>query len=79
MGCRRGRSCHSHRGSGGPPARVAGRRAGGYVPGMSARVDLVALHAEEYAAVRAPRVVPTTPARYLSLDGVGEFQGEGFG
>ena len=45
---------------------------------MSARVDLVALHAEEYAAVRAPRVVPTTPARYLSLDGAGEFQGEGF-
>jgi hypothetical protein len=45
---------------------------------MSARVDLVALHAEEYSAGRAPRVVPTTPARYLSLDGVGEFQGEGF-
>jgi hypothetical protein len=46
---------------------------------MSARVDLVALHAEEYTAVRVPRVVPTTPARYLSLDGVGEFQGEEFG
>ncbi len=45
---------------------------------MSARVDLVALHAEEYAAGRAPRVVPTTPARYLSLDGAGEFQGERF-
>ena len=48
----------------------------GYVPGMSARVDLVALHAEEYAAGRAPRVVPTTPARYLSLDGAGQVQGE---
>jgi hypothetical protein len=45
---------------------------------MPARVDLVALHAEEYAAGRAPRVVPTTPARYLSLDGFGEVHGEGF-
>jgi hypothetical protein len=50
----------------------------GYVPGMSARVDLVALHAEEYAAGRAARVVPTTPARYLSLDGAGQVQGTGF-
>jgi len=45
---------------------------------MSARVDLVALHAEEYAAGRAPRVVATTPARYLSLDGAGEVQGASF-
>jgi hypothetical protein len=45
---------------------------------MSARVDLVALHAEEYGAGRAPRVVPTTPGRYLSLDGFGEVHGEGF-
>ncbi len=50
----------------------------GYVPGMSARVDLVALHAAEYAAGRAPRVVPTAPARYLSLDGEGDVQGDGF-
>jgi hypothetical protein len=45
---------------------------------MSARVDLMALHAEEYAAGRAPRVVPTTPARYLSLDGAGQVHGAGF-
>jgi hypothetical protein len=45
---------------------------------MSARVDLVALHAEEYGAGRAPRVVPTTPGRYLSLDGFGEVHGDGF-
>jgi hypothetical protein len=45
---------------------------------MSARVDLLALHAEEYAAGRAPRVVPTTPARYLSLDGAGQVQGADF-
>ena len=45
---------------------------------MSARVDLVALHAEEYAAGRTPRVVPTTPARYLSLDGAGQVHGDGF-
>jgi hypothetical protein len=45
---------------------------------MPARVDLVALHAEEYAAGRLPRVVPTAPARYLSLDGAGEVPGPGF-
>jgi hypothetical protein len=45
---------------------------------MSARVDLVALHAEEYAAGRTPRVVPTTPARYLSLDGAGQVHGDLF-
>ena len=50
----------------------------GYVPGMPARVDLVALHAEEYAAGRAPRVVPTAPARYLSLDGEGDVSGDDF-
>jgi hypothetical protein len=45
---------------------------------MSARVDLVALHAEEYAAARAPRVVPTAPARYLSQDGEGDVSGIDF-
>jgi hypothetical protein len=45
---------------------------------MSARVDLVALHAEEYTAGRVPRVVPTAPARYLSLDGEGEVPGGDF-
>jgi hypothetical protein len=45
---------------------------------MSARVDLLALHAEEYAAGRTPRVVPTTPARYLSMDGAGQVQGARF-
>jgi len=45
---------------------------------MSARVDLVALHAEEYAAGRAPRVVPTAPARYLTLDGAGAIAGQDF-
>jgi len=45
---------------------------------MPARVDLVALHAEEYAAGRVPRVVPTDPARYLSLDGEGEVPGGDF-
>lgn len=45
---------------------------------MAARVDLVALHPEEYAASRTPRVIPTSPARYLSLDGAGEVGGAGF-
>ena len=44
---------------------------------MSPRVDLVALHAEEYAAGRTPRVVPMAPARYLSLDGGGDVSGGG--
>ncbi len=42
---------------------------------MSPRVDLVALHAEEYEAGRTPRVVPMAPARYLSLDGGGDVSG----
>jgi hypothetical protein len=46
--------------------------------GMSSRVDLVALHAEEYGAGRMPRVVVTAPARYLSLDGAGEVSGGEF-
>ena len=45
---------------------------------MAARVDLVALHPEEYAASRAPRVIPTAPARYLSLDGAGDVGGAAF-
>jgi len=45
---------------------------------MSSRVDLVALHAREYAAGRTPRVVATAPARYLSLDGAGEVSGVEF-
>ena len=45
---------------------------------MSSRVDLVALHAREYAAGRTPRVVATSPARYLSLDGAGEVSGAAF-
>ncbi len=45
---------------------------------MPARVDLVALHPEEYAASRTPRVIPTAPARYLSLDGAGDVGGAGF-
>jgi hypothetical protein len=47
-------------------------------PGMSSRVDLVALHAEEYGAGRMPRVVVTAPARYLSLDGAGDVSGGEF-
>jgi hypothetical protein len=47
-------------------------------PAMSARVDLVALHAQEYGAGRTPRVVTTAPARYLSLDGAGDLAGAGF-
>lgn len=45
---------------------------------MPARVDLMALHPEEYAAGRTPRVIPTAPARYLSLDGAGEVGGADF-
>jgi hypothetical protein len=45
---------------------------------MSTRVDLVALHALEYGAGRVPRVVATSPARYLSLDGAGDVAGAGF-
>jgi hypothetical protein len=45
---------------------------------MSARVDLVALHAEEYAAGRAPRLVATSPARYLAIDGAGDIAGGDF-
>lgn len=45
---------------------------------MAPRVDLVALHAEEYAAGRTPRVVPMAPARYLSLDGEGDVSGGSF-
>jgi hypothetical protein len=44
---------------------------------MPARVDLVALHPEEYAAGRQPRLVPVTPARFLTLDGAGVGPGEG--
>jgi hypothetical protein len=47
-------------------------------PAMSARVDLVALHAREYAAGRTPRVVATDPTRYLTLDGAGDVSGAGF-
>jgi hypothetical protein len=47
-------------------------------PGMSSRVDLVALHAGEYGAGRMPRVVATAPARYLSLDGAGDVSGGEF-
>lgn len=47
-------------------------------PGMSSRVDLVALHAGEYGAGRTPRVVATAPARYLSLDGAGDVSGGEF-
>lgn len=47
-------------------------------PGMSSRVDLIALHAREYGAGRTPRVVATTPARYLSLDGGGDVAGGEF-
>jgi hypothetical protein len=47
-------------------------------PAMSARVDVVALHAPEYAAGRTPRVVATAPARYLSLDGQGAVAGAPF-
>ncbi len=39
---------------------------------MPVRIDLVELHAEEYAAARAPRVVTAGPARFLSLAGRGE-------
>jgi hypothetical protein len=45
---------------------------------MSARVDVVALHAPEYAAGRTPRVIATAPARYLSLDGQGVVAGTPF-
>jgi hypothetical protein len=45
---------------------------------MPARVDLVALRPEEYAAARAPRLVAVTPARFLSVDGEGEFPGPAF-
>jgi hypothetical protein len=45
---------------------------------MSARVDLVALHREEYAAGRAPRMVAVAPARFLALDGTGELAGPAF-
>jgi hypothetical protein len=45
---------------------------------MSARVDLVALHAQEYGAGRTPRLVATAPARYLSLDGAGDVAGHEF-
>jgi hypothetical protein len=45
---------------------------------MSARVDLLALHAEEYAAGRAPRVVAAPPARYLAVDGAGDVPGPAF-
>ncbi len=44
---------------------------------MPARVDLVALHPEEYAAGRVPRLVRVTPARFLSLDGESVAPGEG--
>jgi hypothetical protein len=47
-------------------------------PTMSTRVDLVALHAREYGAGRVPRVVATSPARYLSLDGAGDVAGGEF-
>ncbi len=47
-------------------------------PAMSTRVDLVALHALEYGAGRVPRVVATSPARYLSLDGTGDVAGAEF-
>jgi hypothetical protein len=47
-------------------------------PGMSSRVDLVALHAGEYGAGRVPRVVTSAPARYLSLDGAGDVSGGEF-
>jgi hypothetical protein len=47
-------------------------------PAMSSRVDLIALHAREYSAGRTPRVVATTPARYLSLDGAGDVAGGEF-
>ena len=47
-------------------------------PGMSSRVDMVALHAREYGAGRTPRVVATAPARYLSLDGTGDVSGGEF-
>jgi hypothetical protein len=45
---------------------------------MSTRVDLVALHALEYGAGKTPRVVATSPARYLSLDGEGDVSGGEF-
>jgi hypothetical protein len=45
---------------------------------MSARVDVVALHAPEYAAGRTPRLVATPPARYLALDGQGAVAGPPF-
>ncbi|MEI7704235.1 MAG: hypothetical protein WCK73_06520 [Deltaproteobacteria bacterium] len=45
---------------------------------MPARVDLVVLRAAEYAATRSPRVLGTTPARYLTLDGEGKFGGPEF-
>jgi hypothetical protein len=45
---------------------------------MPPRVDLLALHAEEYAAGRAPRVVAAAPARYLAVDGAGEIPGPAF-
>jgi hypothetical protein len=47
-------------------------------PAMSARVDVVALHAPEYAAGRTPRLVATAPARYLSVDGEGAVAGTPF-
>lgn len=44
---------------------------------MAARVDLVALHPEEYAAGRVPRLVAVAPARFLSLDGESVAPGDG--
>jgi len=57
---------------------VAERAPGDMYPAMSARVDVVALHAPEYAAGRTPRVVATAPARYLALDGAGAVAGAPF-
>jgi len=45
---------------------------------MAPRVDLLALHAEEYAAGRAPRVVTVAPARFLAVDGAGDVPGPAF-
>ncbi len=45
---------------------------------MSARVDLLSLHAGEYAAGRAPRVVAVAPARYVAVDGAGVLPGPAF-
>jgi len=57
---------------------VASPGAEAMYPGMSSRVDLIALHAREYGAGRTPRVVATTPARYLTLDGAGDVAGGAF-